>query len=351
MSVNQRPNGMWQTRWKIGKKHRSQDFATYEAACQWDRKMKDRKGLGPQLAAQLDRQNMTWGEYTGEGGPWSDHAVTFTKPTRDKYRWALDKWLVDLNDEPMLAIDTALMRRTAAKILAKSESGKTVREVLTKASAIFETAIPDYVERNPVKSVRRPPVEDREDNFAEPAELEALIDRLSGRDRVIAILGGRGGLSPKEIQLLQVRDFDGERLTIHKSRTKTSRARTRYVELDRLSRQQLKEWLLQSGYRGADKMIGEPTPDEWRKWHRRRLPHGMRLTDLRHSHASALHHTLMTDTAIYDRLGHGFQAHHKHYAHVIRSIRPEERYADLEALYAAARAPRAAQHMRNSGAS
>lgn len=352
MSVQKRPNGKWQARVLVNGRHLSRDFTTKGLAEAWESRQRDRKRLGPQLAAQLERENVTWGEYTGADGAWRDHAATFTQPTRDKYRWALDKWLADLDHEPMLAIDTDLMRKVQANMLKMGASPKTVKEVLAKASAIFETAIPGYVERNPVKSVRRPPVEINDDiNIAMPAELEALIASLTGRDRAIAILGGRAGLSPKEVRLVQCNDFDGERLTIHKSRTKTSRARTRLVQLDRLSRQQLKEWLMESGHRDADRIIGDMTENALKLWGRVKLPHDMRVTDLRHSHASALHHTLMTQPAILDRLGHGFQAHWRHYAHVVAAIKPEQRYADLEALYSAARAQAAAQHMRNPAAS
>jgi len=349
MSVQKRGD-KWLTRWEDGSGHRQRTFTSKELADAFDRRMKDLKALGPALAGEFDRQDVTWGQYTGPDGPWRDHASTFKKPTRDKYRSYLDGWLAELDNEPMIAITTERMRKVVTHMNERDASPKTVREVLAKAAAIFETAIPEYAQRNPVKAVRRPPViDDDEINIAQPAELEALIDRLTGRDRAIAILGGRAGLSPKEIWLLQCGDFDGERLTIHKSRTKDSRAHTRYVELDRLSRQQLKEWLLQSGRRGKVEIVGGLTVEQRRKWHRHHLPHGMRLTDLRHSHASALHHTLMTLPAILDRLGHGQQAHWKHYAHVVRSIRPEQRYPDLEALYAAARQTASAQPVRNSG--
>ena len=52
----------------------------------------------------------------------------------------------------------------------------------------------------------------------------------------------------------------------------------------------------------------------------RRLPEGVRLYDLRHSHASALHYVGFTVPESCRRLGHAQQTHVQHYAHVIDAI-------------------------------
>jgi hypothetical protein len=143
--------------------------------------------------------------------------------------------------------------------------------------------------------------------------------------------------------------FDGERLTIGAARTKRSAARTRVLDVDRATAQTLREWRLEAGRpAGSTPIIGEMTANALKLWGVRRLrpqvkaATGGRIDDavvyaLRHSHASALHYTTRTLPAILRRMGHGAQAHFRHYAHLIDAIPEGQRYADLEALYDAAR--------------
>jgi integrase len=58
---------------------------------------------------------------------------------------------------------------------------------------------------------------------------------------------------------------------------------------------------------------------------------------LRHGHASALHYCGFTLPEAARRMGHGAELHLRTYAHVIDAMNGE-RYADLDALIAAARA-------------
>jgi integrase len=352
MSVHKRKYGTWQVRYRDANGvQRADSFDTKRLAVEFDAEQKLRR-RHPQMAAQERAQKMTLKQYVE--GPWRQHSATFEQPTRDKYRWALECHLADLAGEKLVAIDVERLSDVQVIMLEGGATPTTVREVLAKLAAIFEVAISQgYLPpgANPVKAVRKPPAKPRDEpNILAPAALEEKIASLSGRDRAIAILGGRGGLSPKEIKLVRWADFDGEQITVGASRTKSSRARTRMVTLDQLSRQQLKEWRLAAGRPPVgEPIIGSITHDEFRRWHLRHLPAGVRLTDLRHSHASALHHTKMSQPAILRRLGHGFQAHWRHYAHVIDSIPESERYDDLEALYAAARPAPTAHITRTPG--
>jgi integrase len=72
-------------------------------------------------------------------------------------------------------------------------------------------------------------------------------------------------------------------------------------------------------------------------WSRRHL--SMRLYDLRHSHASALHYAGFTVPEAAERLGHGPALHVETYAHVIRAM-SGQRYGSLDELITAARVPR-----------
>ena len=61
-------------------------------------------------------------------------------------------------------------------------------------------------------------------------------------------------------------------------------------------------------------------PNAMKLWGRRHLPDGVRLYDLRHSHASALHYAGFTVPEAARRLGHGPALHVETYAHVIDAI-------------------------------
>ena len=80
------------------------------------------------------------------------------------------------------------------------------------------------------------------------------------------------------------------------------------------------------------------TENALKLWGRRHLPKGLRLYDLRHSHASACHYvSTLSVPEICRRLGHSEQTHFRHYAHVIDAL-DGRRYGSLDDLIAAARA-------------
>lgn len=121
-------------------------------------------------------------------------------------------------------------------------------------------------------------------------------------------------------------------------RTKRTAARTRVIEVPEVTAHELKQWRLQSRRPGDDEpIIGEMSPNAMKLWGRRRLPDGLRLYDLRHSHASALHYAGFTVPEAARRLGHGPSLHVQTHAHVIEAI-SGTRYDDLDALIQAARA-------------
>jgi integrase len=82
------------------------------------------------------------------------------------------------------------------------------------------------------------------------------------------------------------------------------------------------------------------TANAMKLWARRHLPAGYRVTDLRHSHASACHYvSSLSLPGILRRLGHKQQAHFQHYATVIDDIEATggARYESIDALIEAAR--------------
>ena len=181
-----------------------------------------------------------------------------------------------------------------------------------------------------------------------PVELERLIAGFEGRDRVVCLLGGHLGLRPLEIRSVPWSSLGDATLTVGKANTKRSASRTRTIAVPAITMRELREWRLRSG-RPADHepIIGQMTANALRLMGAKRLraavdaATGGGIADattytLRHSHASALHYSGFTVPEAARRMGHGGALHLRTYAHVIDSI-SGQRYADLDALIAAAR--------------
>jgi integrase len=327
----------WRVRYRDASgKQRSRTFARRSDAKTFDREMTRRLQLGPALAAELDRQTMTLGDYVA--GPWRAHAATLSQPTRDKYAWALQKHLGELVDEPLIRLDAPAVAAHQRRLLDRGATASTVREVMAKLSGILQIATEHgHIPANAVRAVRNVPADHGDEiRPLAPVELEALIESLRGRDRAIALLGRHLGLRPLEIRQVRWDAFDGATLTIGRAQTKATARRSRVIAVPRVTARELRAWQLESGGRGSDPIVGKMTQNALKLWARRTLPKGVRLYDLRHSHASACHYAGLTLPEAARRLGHSHQTHILHYAHVIDAI-SGQRYDGLDALIDAAR--------------
>jgi integrase len=112
--------------------------------------------------------------------------------------------------------------------------------------------------------------------------------------------------------------------------------------------QQITTWLKAGRPGNGEPIVGQMTANALKLWGTRRLRLAIqaatagRIADasvytLRHSHASELHYCGFTVPEAARRMGHGTELHLRTYAHVIESINGE-RYPDLDAIIAAARA-------------
>lgn len=340
MSIHKRTDrgGKWQVKYKIGGKGRSRFFDRKGDAITFDSQIKRRRQLGPLLAAELDRETMTLDQYVR--GPWRTHAATLARPTRDKYAWALQKHLGELVDEPLAALDIARLGEHQGLMLDRGATPSTVREVFARLSGILQLAAEHgYIAGNSARALRKVAADPGEEvKPLSPLELERLIASLTGRDRAIVLLAGHLGLRPIEIRGAAWGSLQDQTFTVRRSRTKRTAARTRVVTVPEVTAHELKQWRLESGRPGEDQpIIGEMTANAMKLWGRRNLPAGLRLYDLRHSHASALHYAGFTLPEAAKRLGHGATLHYATYAHVIEAI-SGERYGGLDALISAARA-------------
>ncbi len=329
----------WRVKWKVaGRQHSRGGFEKKADAITFDATVKRRRHLGPQLAAELERESMTLLDYVK--GPWRAHAATLALPTRDKYAWALEKHLRELVDEPLLALDVARLAEHQRLMLDRGCTPTTVREVFGRLSGILQLASEHgYIAGNSARALRKVSAEAREEVRAlAPVELERLIASSTGRDRAIMLLAGHLGLRPIEVRMARWGSLDGGTFTVGRKRTKRTAARTRVIDVPDLTAHELKRWRMESGRPGGDEpIIGEMSPNAMKLWGRRQLPDGLRLYDLRHSHASALHYCGFTVPEAAERMGHGPALHVETYAHVIKQIKGT-RYDDLDALIGAARA-------------
>jgi integrase len=337
MSVHKQRNA-WRAKYKIGGRQRSRTFALKRDAIKFDADLKRRAALGPALAAELEREAMTLLDYVQ--GPWRAHAATLAGPTREKYRWALEKHLGELVDEPLLALDVTRLAEHQQIMLKKGCTPNTIRAAFAQLSGILQLAAESgYLAGNSARALRKVPAEPGEEvNVLAPVELEKLIAGFSGRDRAIVLLAGHLGLRPIEVRMARWGSLHGDRFTVERGRTKRTASRTRVIEVPAVTAHELKQWRLQAGRPGDNEpIIGEMSANAMKLWSRRHL--SMRLYDLRHSHASALHYAGFTVPEAAERLGHGPALHVETYAHVIRAM-SGQRYGSLDDLIAAARVPR-----------
>ena len=379
MSLHPHKNGTL-VKWRDDTgKQCSRVFKRKGDAERWDTDLKRRKQLGHLAGEVFDAAGtMTLAQFVA--GPWRTHIVGMAPNTRAKYAWALEKHCKPLLDLPLTELTVPTLAKFQHDMLSP-EKGKpatpnTTREVLSKLGAVLQIAVEHgglMPRGNPAHGLRKVKQHARAEKDAlTPRELETLIGgvvsggerglrgTLAGRTRAILVLGGRLGLRPEEIVAVPWSGLQDGYLRISATETKATSAHFRAIKLDKLSAQALREWQLESGGRGKDRIV-PMTNQALKLWGTRtlrkrirevtggRIEKGSTYT-LRHTHASALHYAAFTLPEAARRMGHKPETHLRHYAHVLAML-PEERYPSLDALYAAARQPQVAalgEHWVNS---
>ena len=346
MSVHKRGTS-WQVKYRSDGRQRSRTFDRKTDALTFDREIRRRLQLGPELARELDRSTLTLDGFVRGG--FRTHAATLAAPTRAKYAWALERHLTELLHEPLTALDVPRLAAHQQRMLERGATPSTVREVLTRLSGILQIAVEHgHVPANAARAMRKVPAEAGEEvNPLSPVQLEALIARLAGRDRAIALLGGHLGLRPLEIRTAPWSALEGATFTVARSRTKATARRTRTIAVPEVTARELKSWRMAAGRPADDEpIVGDMTPNAMKLWGRRVLRAAAKAASgrddvtiytLRHSHASALHYAGFTVPEAARRLGHGGGLHIDTYSHVIDSL-SGERHAGLDALLSSARA-------------
>jgi integrase len=362
MSIIKKPSGKYAVRYREGGKQRERTFNRRGDAERWQTDHARRQQLGTALATEvLDRPSaMTLDQFITSR--WRAHAVTnLGAASRVKYGWALGH-CSELLDQPLAALTVPVLAEHQRLMLERGASANTIREVFMYLASVLQLAVEaGHLQVNPARGLRKVRRHVRAEKQAlTPKELEALLAGMSGRGKVIALLGGRLGLRPAEIVRARWDMLvDGE-LHIGARDTKRTAARFRAIKVDRYSAQELRVWQLESGGRGKDPIVGPMSANALKLWGARRLrprvlaATGGRITTtgtnvLRHSHASHLHYAGFTVPEAAGRMGHTQQTHILHYAHILAMGR-SERYEGLGALYGAARQSTHSQQLMRVGA-
>jgi hypothetical protein len=358
----QKRNGRWQLKWRErlpdGEwRQCSQTFDFRGQAEIYDRGRKDALSRGepwPPVAAA--RGGMTLAQFVE--GPWKRDPITMLldEGSKKKYAWALERHLAELLEVPLVELTSARLSDHQAGMIdppkswgREPASANTLKEVFMYLGRVLQVAAEkDFIDGNPAYRLRKAKQHVRTRvEVMSPFELERLLADLEGRDLAIALLGGHLGLRPIEIRLVPVQQLVDGQLQIRPEDTKPNAPWHRAITVPKATHVELRTWLLESGHRGKDPIVGPMTESALKQWGTKRLrPRVEAVTDgrianastklLRHSHASMLHHAGYTLAGAADRMGHDPDTHTRYYMHVIRAL-GSDRYPDLDTLIDATR--------------
>ena len=356
MSVHEHGSG-WQVKWRDADgRQRGRSFRLKGDADLFDASVVRAKALGGTLLQELtDAQagGMTLRAFVADEFKSHLAAKNLSRRTREQYEWALNLHLAELASEPLRALDVPRLNRHVQFLLGhptKPRSAHTVRASMTALGGVLQVAVAHgHLQGNPVRAMPKAKADPKpEIDPLSPVQVEAIIAALHGRYRIVAVLGGRVGLRPREIRLVEWDGFDGEYLRVGRQQTKrTAEHGARTIRLDSYTAHELKLWRLAGG-RGTGPIVGEWSEYAMKMyWQRAGKPAARTATGrddvilylLRHSHASALHYIDgITVPAAAKRMGHGPALHLQHYAHVVDALDGKPKFADLDALVASAQA-------------
>jgi len=136
-------------------------------------------------------------------------------------------------------------------------------------SAIFHHAMRyEWVDSNPIKLVRQSAKREKVPDVLELAELQLLLNKLSVRERTLAILDSATGLRVSELPALRWSDVDFENLELNVTRwiwhqvvgSCKTEASAKRVPVDSYVAEDLLRWRRQSPYpMDSDYVLASPT--------------------------------------------------------------------------------------------
>ncbi len=152
---------------------------------------------------------------------WSTHTSHLKESTLYNYRLIRDRYLLPFFG-PMTMNDIRSRDVSTWFGWASARTGPAhVDSCATLMSTMMEAAVRDgVVGRNPMRSVKRPPVRRKEARFLKTQEIADLADCIKPELRPMIYLGAYCGLRVGELCGLKWSDIDGQTLTVRRTATK-----------------------------------------------------------------------------------------------------------------------------------
>jgi integrase len=371
MSVQKRPNGNWEVRWRENGRSRSRTLSRRRDAQLFDAEVRRRREMGG--LEQLTAGRTTLCEFGEEW--WTKTATTLAPATRNAYATTWDRHVLPrLGGYQLQQLTPAVVEQYRHNLERDGIGDPTIRKALAVlSSALARAVVWGYVPGNPVRAIRKPKATPGDRVIVAPRGVEAMRARLLTQRRLadaalVATLA-YAGLRPEEALALRWKHVGRQTLEVTHAivdgevqPTKTGQARS--VTLLPPLAEDLAAWRLASGRPDDGTLVwprqqdGRPWRDhDYRNWRRRLyqpLAASVGLEDrrpytLRASFASLLVADGRTVVDVAAECGHGVEVCVRNYARLfaefrgrgvdaVETIRAARRECDVRRTYAADRA-------------
>jgi integrase len=368
MSVRKRPNGMYETRWLEGDRHRSRSFRLKRDADRLDAEVQRMKSLG--TLADLDAGMQSLDEYVTQ--TWAPtYAAQLPPKTRRNYSSLYDHHIApQLGPVQLRKLSPEMISRWHTDRLSAGGGPVAVHKARTLLGNILQRAVEGgHLKINPQRNAARVKLPRREEvRPVGPAKVEAMRAASSPRDAALISVLAYSGLRPGEALALEWGDVRDRTLLVERAIslgevTDTKNTKHRTVRLLAPLALDLAEWRMRCGRPTDDALIFPSlsgsywTEPAYQSWRRRAFKRALtaagikhaRPYDLRHSFASLLLHEGRMPHYVARQLGHDARLTLTTYGHVIEELDDAPR-SDPEAVILAAREPAVAHGLRSMGA-
>lgn len=341
MDLNKKPNGLWELRWREGKKRRGRTFDRKSDAAAFDADRRRRRQLGQAYVPD----DVPLAEFIETY--WRLHAVpNLSDATRALYKRTWVNHIAPrLGDYGVREIDVPRLVRFRTQLERAGVGDATAVKAMTIVQSILTFAISEgLLEHNPARDVRKPEYERaREPHIFLPAEVEQVRARCATvRDRTLVSLLAYSGPRPEEAALRLLWEDVGTQAIRYRD---TKRGKVRHTPLLAPLADDMAEWFMASGRPGPRTPVFPAHDgdlwdvDDWRNWrgrvwrgeperklkHRRTptrarvgiAPAGTRPRDLRSSYVTLRVYEGVPLTTIAREVGTSLAMLDKHYSGVI----------------------------------